>query len=130
MSTTMAERELENLDRSATGTEERPIARAGGWLRGVAPLWPLGLARIAYGYLWWQQSGWKVPSDDFGRKSGGGLWFWVQQEIQHPTVPAYRDFLVNVMIPHWTLFGWMGRALPSPQRTIPPKFCAPPRLHG
>ena len=79
----------------------------GGWLRAVAPLWPLGLARIVYGYLWWQQSAWKVPSDDFGRKSGGGLWYWVQQEIQHPTVGAYRDFLVNVMIPHWTFFGWM-----------------------
>jgi len=47
------------------------------------------------------------PSDDFGRKSGGGLWYWVQQEVQHPTVTAYRDFLVNVMIPNWTFFGWM-----------------------
>jgi uncharacterized membrane protein YphA (DoxX/SURF4 family) len=73
----------------------------------TAPLWPLGLARILYGVLWWQQSKWKVPSDDFGRKSGGGLWYWVQQEIQYPTVPAYRDFLVNVMIPNWTFFGWM-----------------------
>jgi uncharacterized membrane protein YphA (DoxX/SURF4 family) len=81
--------------------------RLAGWLRAVAPLWPLGLARLLYGYLWWQQSAWKVPSDDFGRKSGGGLWFWVQQEIQHPTVTAYRDFLVNVMIPNWTFFGWM-----------------------
>src|SRR5215467_15571110 len=80
---------------------------AAGWLHAAAPLWPLGLARIVYGYLWWQQSAWKVPSDDFGRKSGGGLWYWVQQEIQHATVTAYRDFLVNVMIPHWTFFGWM-----------------------
>jgi thiosulfate dehydrogenase (quinone) large subunit len=78
-----------------------------GWLRAVAPLWPLGLARILYGILWWQQSKWKVPSDDFGRKSGGGLWYWVQQEIQHPTVNAYRDFLVNVLVPNWTFFGWM-----------------------
>ena len=87
-----------------------PETRSGvvaGWLRRTAPLWPLGLARILYGYLWWQQSGWKVPSDDFGRRSGGGLWYWVQQEIQHPTVGAYRDFLVNVMIPNWTFFGWM-----------------------
>ena len=60
-----------------------------------------------YGLLWWQQSKWKVPSDDFGRKSGGGLWYWVHQEIQFPTVNAYRDFLVNVMIPNWTFFGWM-----------------------
>lgn len=78
-----------------------------GWLGAMAPLWPLGLARIVYGYLWLNQSGWKVPGDDFGRKSGGGLWYWVQQEIQHPTVNAYRDFLVNVMVPNWTLFGWM-----------------------
>jgi len=91
---------------SRTTTEARPGALA-GWLRATAPLWPLGLARILYGYLWWQQSAWKVPSDDFGRTSGGGLWYWVQQEIQHPTVGAYRDFLVTVMIPHWTFFGWM-----------------------
>jgi thiosulfate dehydrogenase [quinone] large subunit len=87
--------------------EEAAAPRAGSWLGAVAPLWPLGLARLLYGYLWWQQSAWKVPSDDFGRKSGGGLWYWVQQEIQHPTLTAYRDFLVNVMIPHWTFFGWM-----------------------
>jgi thiosulfate dehydrogenase [quinone] large subunit len=78
-----------------------------GWLRVTAPLWPLALARVVYGVLWWQQSKWKVPSDDFGRRSGGGLWYWVQQEIQFPTVAAYKDFLVNVMIPHWTFFGWM-----------------------
>jgi hypothetical protein len=87
---------------------ERAEGRGGvatRWLTAVAPLWPLALARILYGVLWWQQSKWKVPSDDFGRKSGGGLWYWVQQEIQHPTVTAYKDFLVNVMIPNWTFFG-------------------------
>jgi len=89
-------------------TRDEVVTRSGGgWLTSLAPLWPLGLARILYGYLWWQQSAWKVPSDDFGRKSGGGLWYWVQQEIQHPTVTAYKDFLVGVMIPHWTFFGWM-----------------------
>ena len=81
--------------------------RGRGWLGATGPLWPLGLARIVYGALWWQQSRWKVPSDDFGRRSGGGLWYWVQQEIQYPTLTAYKGFLQNVMIPHWTLFGWM-----------------------
>ena len=95
------------VPRSASDEDRTATARTGGWLSAVAPLWPLGLARIVYGYLWWQQSAWKIPSDDFGRKSGGGLWYWVQQEIQHPAVAAYRDFLVNVMIPHWTFFGWM-----------------------
>ena len=80
---------------------------APSWLSRTTPLWPLALARILYGALWWQQSKWKVPSDDFGRKSGGGLWYWVQQEIQYPTVSAYRDFLVNVLVPHWTFFGYL-----------------------
>jgi uncharacterized membrane protein YphA (DoxX/SURF4 family) len=34
----------------------------------------------------------------------------VQQEIQYPTLGAYKDFLVSVMIPHWTFFGWMTLA--------------------
>jgi thiosulfate dehydrogenase (quinone) large subunit len=88
----------------AAPADDHPRA---GWLRAMAPLWPLGLARILYGYLWWQQSGWKVPSDDFGRKSGGGLWYWFQQGIQHPTLNAYKDFQLNVVIPNWTFFGWM-----------------------
>ena len=82
-------------------------AAGSGWLAATAPLWSIGLVRILYGILWWQQSKWKVPSDDFGRRSGGGLWYWVHQEIQYPTVQAYKAFLLNVMIPNWTFFGWM-----------------------
>jgi uncharacterized membrane protein YphA (DoxX/SURF4 family) len=97
------------MTRSARNGQDAPSGEAPrpGWFRATAPLWPLGLARILYGYLWWQQSGWKVPSDDFGRKSGGGLWYWVQQGIQHPTLNAYRDFQLSVVIPNWTFFGWM-----------------------
>jgi thiosulfate dehydrogenase [quinone] large subunit len=107
MSVIMADREARVVPDPALTARNAPTRRAGGWLNAVAPLWPVALARVLYGYLWWQQSAWKVPSDDFGRKSGGGLWYWVQQEIQHPTISAYRDFLVNVMLPHWTFFGWM-----------------------
>ena len=107
MSVLMADRDTRTAADLASGAVGAPGGHTGGWLRAIAPLWPIALARVLYGYLWWQQSAWKVPSDDFGRKSGGGLWYWVQQEIQHPTVTAYRDFLVNVLIPHWTFFGWM-----------------------
>lgn len=31
----------------------------------------------------------------------------MQQEIQYPTVGACRDFLVHVVVPNWTLFGWL-----------------------
>ena len=107
MGTIMVDLDPRPLTRRKPTGEDPRSARSGGWLRATAPLWPLGLARMIYGYLWWQQSKWKVPSDDFGRKSGGGLWYWVQQEIQYPTLTVYRDFLVNVLIPHWTFFGWM-----------------------
>jgi len=107
METTMVDLDTRPLTGPKPTHEDPRNARSEGWLRVTAPLWPLGLARVIYGYLWWQQSKWKVPSDDFGRKSGGGLWYWVQQEIQYPTLTAYRDFLINVLIPHWTFFGWM-----------------------
>src|SRR5881409_3908867 len=107
MSVMMADRDVRSVPGPEPSAGAAPAPRAGGWLRAVAPLWPVGLARLLYGYLWWQQSAWKVPSDDFGRKSGGGLWFWVQQEIQYPTVSAYKEFLVNVLVPHWTFFGYM-----------------------
>ena len=92
-----------NAGETRSGAQSRA-----GWFGAVAPLWPLALARILYGYLWWQQSAWKVPSDDFGRKSGGGLWYWVHQQIQYPTLAAHKAFLVNVVIPHWTFFGWIA----------------------
>lgn len=107
MGTTMVDLDTRPLTGPKPTREDPRSRRSEGWLHATAPLWPLGLARVIYGYLWWQQSKWKVPSDDFGRKSGGGLWYWVQQEIQYPTLTAYRDFLVNVLVPHWTFFGWM-----------------------
>src|SRR5262249_34306368 len=55
----------------------------------------------------WQRGNWQVRCEALGRRSGGGVWYWVQQEIQYPTMAAYKDFLQNVMIPHWTFFGWM-----------------------
>jgi uncharacterized membrane protein YphA (DoxX/SURF4 family) len=102
------ERDLATVESAKNGLgTPAPAAAPPGWLRMMAPLWPLALARIVYGLLWWQQSKWKVPSDDFGRISGGGLWYWTQQEIQYPTVLAYKSFLVNVVVPHWTFFGWL-----------------------
>ena len=97
-----------------------------GWLRATAPLWPLGLARVLYGVLWWQQSKWKVPSEDFGRRSGGGLWYWVQQEIQFPTVPAFKDFLVGSRFP--ASKGIAGWVLDSGQPLIIENVAEDPRF--
>jgi len=104
---TTLQRETAMTNAVRNGQAPRQNDSRPGWFQAVSPLWPIAMARMVYGYLWWQQSAWKVPSDDFGRKSGGGLWYWVHQEIQYPTVAAYKAFLVNVMIPHWIFFGWM-----------------------
>lgn len=42
-----------------------------------------------------------------GRTSGGGLWYGVRQDIQDPTLTAYRGFLIIVMIPYWMFLGGM-----------------------
>jgi hypothetical protein len=104
---TLQEPRVDAPTQIGTGAGAVRAPATAGWLRATAPLWPLALARIVYGLLWWQQSKWKVPSDDFGRISGGGLWYWTQQEIQYPTVALYRDFLTTVVVPNWTFFGWM-----------------------
>jgi len=72
--------------------------------------WPLGLMRILYGILWWEQSRWKVPPS-FGWPGaggdGGGLWYWLNQMIQHPTFAWHKAFLEHVVVPNFLLFGWM-----------------------
>lgn len=65
-----------------------------------------GGLRIMYGILWLQQAKWKVPPD-FGMKAGDGLWYWLNQAIQHPTWSVHHAFLTNVVLPNFVLFGYL-----------------------
>ena len=67
----------------------------------------LGLARIAIGYLWWQETLWKLPPS-FGCKDSepAGLCDWVGREVANPQYAWYAAFLRNVIQPHLGLFGW------------------------
>lgn len=49
---------------------------------------------------------WKVPPD-FGMKAGDGLWYWLNQAIQHQTWSVHHAFLTNVVLPHFILFGYL-----------------------
>ncbi len=49
---------------------------------------------------------WKVPPD-FGMKAGDGLWYWLNQAIQHPTWSVHHAFLTNVVLPNFILFGYL-----------------------
>jgi uncharacterized membrane protein YphA (DoxX/SURF4 family) len=76
------------------------VAQQKNSLGGVA----LTLLRVALGFFWLAQQTWKPPPT-FGCPSGG-FCFWLDQEIQHPLVPLFADFLRAVIRPNAIAFGW------------------------
>lgn len=80
--------------------------RSGGIQESPLFRFTLGALRIMYGILWLQQAKWKVPPD-FGMKAGDGLWYWLNQAIQHPTWSVHHEFLTNIVLPNFILFGYL-----------------------
>jgi hypothetical protein len=69
--------------------------------------WVLPAARIVVGYMWYQQTLWKLPP------SWGGLRFWVDQSGHYAT-PWYRAFVNDVVLPHFDFFAaqvWFGETV-------------------
>lgn len=64
------------------------------------------VARIALGSYWLYEQHWKLPPD-FGLHDPRGLMFAFQQGIKYPTFGFYREFLEDVVVPHFHLFGWL-----------------------
>jgi len=96
-------------------------AAAGPWAtEAVAPRptmwWFFSVSRIIIGYLWLQQTLWKLPTT-FGSPGGcptslsatgtGGLCDWMHREAVHPFLPLYGSFVEHVAIPNFLLFGWL-----------------------
>jgi thiosulfate dehydrogenase [quinone] large subunit len=80
------------------GLERRPA----GW-------WFIGIARIAIGVMWFQQTRWKLPWNNYG-----GLRYWLQRAAEHPTFGWYKAFLDNLVLPNFNLFGfqvWLGETV-------------------
>ncbi len=70
--------------------------------------WPLALARIVIGVLWFTQVLWKLPPDfGCGPDQSKGLCDWIAREIQSPLLPPYAAFLQNIVLPGLGIFGWM-----------------------
>jgi hypothetical protein len=75
-------------------------AKPQGW-------WVLGAARIVVGYMWYQQTLWKLPP------GWGGLRFWVEQSGRY-AAHWYRAFVNGVVLPHFDLFApqvWLGETV-------------------
>ena len=75
-------------------------------LPGIDPVCALVGLRIFMGVLWLVNLSWKFPPD-FGRDAPKGLLYSFRQAQDHAIVGFLRSFVHDVVIPHFTLFGWL-----------------------
>ena len=57
------------------------------------------IIRFIVGSMWWQQALWKFPTDL------GGLKYWTEQIAAHAAFQFHREFVQNVILPHFTPIG-------------------------
>ncbi|MBV9248619.1 MAG: DoxX family protein [Acetobacteraceae bacterium] len=61
-----------------------------------AAIW---LLRFIVGVMWWQQSLWKIPPNY------DGLMYWMQQIVDHATIPLQSELVAHIVLPNITVFG-------------------------
>jgi|SRR5579859_2429162 len=59
----------------------------------------LALVRLWFGFLWFQQLGWKMPP------TFGGLHTDVEREVAHTILPGYSRLIQTVFLTHFSLLG-------------------------
>jgi uncharacterized membrane protein YphA (DoxX/SURF4 family) len=57
------------------------------------------LLRLLMGAMWWQQSLWKIPPNY------DGLIYWMQQMVEHASIPLQSAFVSTIVLPNITIFG-------------------------
>jgi uncharacterized membrane protein YphA (DoxX/SURF4 family) len=62
--------------------------------------------RIFVGIVWIANLSWKLPPD-FGRHDARGLLYSFELAKRWAVVGPLRHFVGSVVIPHFTLFGWL-----------------------
>ena len=67
--------------------------------------WGIAALRVLMGVLWLANLTWKLPPD-FGRHDPRGLMYSFHQAEQYAIGAPLRRFMSDVVIPHFTLFGW------------------------
>jgi thiosulfate dehydrogenase [quinone] large subunit len=68
--------------------------------------WTLAGVRVVMGILWLTNAGWKTPPD-FGRPGGRGLYRFASFAVEHEVFAPFAFVMREVVLPNFTLFGWM-----------------------
>jgi thiosulfate dehydrogenase (quinone) large subunit len=72
----------------------------------VRTLYALAGLRILLGVLWLANLSWKLPPD-FGKNDAEGLLYTFRLAEKHAVIGPLQDIMREVVIPHFTLFGWL-----------------------
>jgi thiosulfate dehydrogenase [quinone] large subunit len=70
----------------------------------------LALVRLFFGFLWFQQLGWKMPPDFAGLRPD------VEREVRYTILPGYSSVIQHVFLAHFSLLGacvWAAELLVS-----------------
>ena len=68
--------------------------------------WTLAGLRILAGVIWLANLTWKLPPN-FGKDDPEGLLYSFNRAEQYAVVEPLRNLMHDVVIPHFTLFGWL-----------------------
>jgi hypothetical protein len=76
----------------------------------VAAMTVLALVRGALGVVWYRETLWKQPWNNYGCRptfelKGSGLCDWIGREIANPPFGLYHSFLVNIVGPNIRIVG-------------------------
>ena len=67
--------------------------------------WGFVVLRVFMGVLWLVNLSWKLPPD-FGRNEPRGLLYSFRQAEQYAVAEPLRRLVADVVIPHFSIFGW------------------------
>lgn len=94
-----------------SGTTASETAASGSVLEDSrASRWLVAAARVAVALLWVQNVYWKVPPD-FGERRNADLYRFTRDAVDHEVFAPYAFVVEHVVLPNFTLFGWLVLAV-------------------
>ncbi|GAB3232131.1 hypothetical protein GCM10027447_27660 [Glycomyces halotolerans] len=73
--------------------------------------WLIAATRIGVAFLWIDNVSWKRPPDFGEGEPPSTLYRWVLNGIEYEVLAPWAWFLENVVVPNFTVFGWLVLAI-------------------